>query len=233
MTGLLVSVRDAEEAREALRGGASVIDVKEPAAGSLGAASSDTIRQVVSAVAERAPVSVALGELLHETPPAVPDGVTFAKTGLSGIRSVADWGTRWQRRLRQLPTRVTPVAVLYADWRVAASPSPAELLPEADRAGCRVLLVDTFDKRGGNLFQHLPPATLRPWIEEARRRGWKVVLAGSLDLDSLASAVALRPDLIAVRGAASHPDRNGQVSAARVSELVVAIDELRKSRCFA
>ena len=36
MTGLLVSVRDAAEAEAALRGGATLIDVKEPRHGSLG-----------------------------------------------------------------------------------------------------------------------------------------------------------------------------------------------------
>ena len=36
MTGLLVSVRDGQEARAALDGGAAVIDVKEPLRGSLG-----------------------------------------------------------------------------------------------------------------------------------------------------------------------------------------------------
>ena len=35
--GLLVSVRNAAEATEALAGGASIIDVKEPLAGPLGA----------------------------------------------------------------------------------------------------------------------------------------------------------------------------------------------------
>ena len=39
MTGLLVSVRSASEARVALAAGVDVIDVKEPNRGSLGAAS--------------------------------------------------------------------------------------------------------------------------------------------------------------------------------------------------
>jgi uncharacterized protein (UPF0264 family) len=43
MTGLLVSVRDAAEAADALAGGADLIDVKEPNAGSLGAAGHPTL----------------------------------------------------------------------------------------------------------------------------------------------------------------------------------------------
>ena len=60
---LLVSVRDAAEAAAALAGGAALIDVKEPARGSLGRADAATIAAVVAAVGGRVPVSVALGEL--------------------------------------------------------------------------------------------------------------------------------------------------------------------------
>jgi len=40
---LLVSVRDASEARAALAGGAGIIDAKEPLNGPLGAVSSDVL----------------------------------------------------------------------------------------------------------------------------------------------------------------------------------------------
>ena len=61
--GLLVSVRSAPEARAACRGGATVIDVKEPARGPLGRADAPTWRAVRAVVPEAVPVSVALGEL--------------------------------------------------------------------------------------------------------------------------------------------------------------------------
>jgi dihydroneopterin aldolase len=63
MTKLLVSVRDAAEADDAVAAGAHLIDVKEPRAGSLGAAPLEVIEQVIRAVAGRRPVSAAFGEL--------------------------------------------------------------------------------------------------------------------------------------------------------------------------
>jgi hypothetical protein len=75
MTRLLVSVRNAWEAGEALAGGADLIDVKEPRRGSLGAASPATwldVRQALSRAALKeepqtgsVPLSAALGELLE------------------------------------------------------------------------------------------------------------------------------------------------------------------------
>ena len=62
--GLLVSVRNADEARIALAGGADVIDVKEPIADRWGRPTR-TVADVVAAVGERAPISMAVGELLE------------------------------------------------------------------------------------------------------------------------------------------------------------------------
>jgi uncharacterized protein (UPF0264 family) len=53
---LLVSVRDAAEAVEALAGGADWIDLKEPQRGPLGAVDAVTARDVVHVVAGRVPV---------------------------------------------------------------------------------------------------------------------------------------------------------------------------------
>ncbi len=59
---LLVSVRSVEEVREALVGGAHIIDIKEPSRGALGAADADVIRAVAAEVPPSIPVSVALGD---------------------------------------------------------------------------------------------------------------------------------------------------------------------------
>ena len=60
---LLVSVRSTAEAEAALRGGADIIDIKEPARGPLGMAPPEVCGSIVQRVAGRAPVSAALGEL--------------------------------------------------------------------------------------------------------------------------------------------------------------------------
>jgi uncharacterized protein (UPF0264 family) len=101
--GLLVSVRNAEEALAALEGGADVIDVKEPDRGPLGPADATTIREVVAAVRGRVPVTAALGELIdllsangRAELPEIPDGVELFKLGLAGCAGLADWRTDWR-----------------------------------------------------------------------------------------------------------------------------------------
>ncbi|MFM7109040.1 MAG: (5-formylfuran-3-yl)methyl phosphate synthase, partial [Planctomycetaceae bacterium] len=62
-SGLLVSVRDAAEAIEAVAGGAAIVDVKDPARGPLGGPSPAVAAAVAAVVAGRTPWPLACGEL--------------------------------------------------------------------------------------------------------------------------------------------------------------------------
>src|SRR5262245_3023473 len=137
MTRLIVSVRNAAEARAAWAAGVHLIDIKEPLRGSLGAADGPIVRGVMAALPSNATVSVALGELLEvESPLSSNDlyGVAFAKLGLAGCVARNDWQTLWQDRMRLLPDGVQRVAVVNADAKAAGPPLP-DVLSLAVEAG--------------------------------------------------------------------------------------------------
>ncbi len=228
--GLLVSVRDATEALAALAGGADVIDVKEPERGSLGAAETTTIAAVVRAVNGRAPVTAAAGELIdfaHAPQAPIPAGVSLFKIGLAGCGSVANWQSRWKEMIAIMwPHADAPrhaVAVAYADWRIADAPQPVEVFRAAVDFRCPALLIDTWNKSAGPLFDHWSGQELRRFVQFVRSQKLLVVLAGSLVGESLVAAARLRPDLLAVRTAACDAGRAGHVSRDRVASLRKAI----------
>lgn len=225
MTRLLVSVRDAAEAHIALRGGADLIDVKEPLRGALGAADPEQVAEVLAAVDGQVPVSVALGELLSQPIRPALAGLSFVKWGLAGAADRADWVAGWRQAMSELPQSVSPVAVMYADWQTAHSPTPREFLAECRTGGMRVLLIDTFDKSGGSLLEVWPISELRPFVAAARDLGMMIVLGGSLSLACLPAALTLKPDYIAVRGAVCRGGREGTIDEARVRELRIALDQ--------
>ena len=103
MTGLLVSVRDVEEATDVLRAGVDIVDVKEPTDGSLGAASPQVWQQVVDQLAGSVPVSLALGELrdeaLGQRLAGIPAGTAYVKIGLAGCQHEAGWRNRWREEI--------------------------------------------------------------------------------------------------------------------------------------
>lgn len=236
MTRLLVSVRSVVEAREALEAGVDLIDLKEPARGSLGPVDAQTIADVVAAIGGRAPLSAAAGELrdIDNAEPGatcslqhLPDGIAYAKLGLAGCAGWADWPRRWAQWIERLPETVAPVAVVYADWREAAAPAPEEILTHAAALGCRAVLIDTAGKSHGDLLHHFPRAELRRFAAEIRGAGLLSVLAGSLSWESLASVLDLQPDYVAVRGAVCCGDRTGALDARRVRQWV---ERLRGTR---
>jgi hypothetical protein len=140
--GLLVSVRDAAEAVVAVSAGAAIVDVKEPRRGPLGRPPAEIVAAVAVAVEQRAPLTLACGELtagdeiaahvadvLRLLPPGVrpPNAVKAGPAGLS----LPAWRHAFGRLRDGLPLGIEAVAVAYADWRRAESPPPEALLAEA------------------------------------------------------------------------------------------------------
>ncbi len=219
MSGLLVSVRSAAEARAALAGGADLIDVKEPAHGPLGRASDDTIRSVIKAVALRVPVSAALGEWRDWANDPIPEGLAFVKWGLAGTRlDLTDGLSRLSR------AAANPVLVAYADSKLADSPDPGLLADWAIRLRFPVFLIDTFAKTGQTLLDWIDLPELRKIRTDLRAAGVKLALAGSLDADAIRRLKEVEPDWFAVRGAACEGGRDGAVSEKRVRGLKGEMD---------
>jgi uncharacterized protein (UPF0264 family) len=231
MTGLLVSVRNAHEAKAALAGGAALIDVKEPARGPLGRADDAVIAAVVREVAGRVPVSAALGELPAE-PPRLPQGLRYLKFGLAG------WAGRpWQAALRAIDRRTrneTPgcrvVAAAYVDHVKARSPSVEEVFTfvhGADRLyPDPVFLIDTWVKDGSTLLEWTAEDEVVKLCQRARSVGVGTALAGSLGCAEIERLRRARPDWFAVRGAACKGrQRNAIVEESEVRRLVRLLSE--------
>ncbi len=224
--GLLVSVRDGDEAAEALAGGCAIIDVKEPLAGPLGAAAPATVAAIAAIVSNSSPWTLACGELLDAAADAeagrrralafVADvcqklaaapAPAAVKVGLSGAV-----GTPWREALggiaAGLPAGTGLVAVAYADWQRCRAPNLEDLVVAAAAIGCRGVLVDTFDKVGPGLFGQADRDTIGRWVTLAHAAGLPIALAGKLGLDDVASAVAVGADVVGVRSVACRAGRS-------------------------
>lgn len=225
-TKLLVSVRSAAEAELALGAGADLIDIKEPSRGALGAADPEVWEKIRGVVYGRAPMSVALGELLAapiEKLATEAGGVLFAKIGLAGCQSATGWIARFGRVIAKLPGDVQPVPVAYADWRAADAPAPFVALTLAARCSSRMLLIDTFEKTRGGLLEQFSWEALAELAELAKSARVELALAGSLDADSIERLLPLRPAYIGVRGAVCRGGRSGAVDPALVKSLAELI----------
>jgi len=217
---LLVSVVSVAEARAALRGGADVIDVKDPSRGALGAPSPAVVAEIVAEVGAAAPVSVALGDLpsdaaLTAAQISAARGAAFVKAGLRGD---VDSAVAQLTALRDLAGPETGVvAAAYADAERCDALPPSVLPEVVARAGIAGALVDTCVKDGRGLYTWLTPAELENLI--ARTPGTFAV-AGQLGLDELTRVDA---DFVGVRSAVCGGDRTGMLDAELVAQAQRAI----------
>ena len=229
MPRLLVSVRNAPEAQIAVEEGVQLIDVKEPRSGSLGAAPSESIRQVADICGQTVLLSVALGELLETPQVYLPANVlpAFVKCGLSGCGQRPHWSDLWKKRMERHAELA--VAVVYADWKTANAPSSAAVVKHAVEVGCRTVLLDTFDKSKGSLLQHMTLEEIHCWIATVRKWGMKAVVAGSLTQSLIVPLLMGGADCVALRGAACRGSRSGSLDRDKLRQLVREADSLNVS----
>lgn len=238
--GLLVSVRDAVEAAAAAAGGAAFIDVKDPARGPLGAAEPETAAACGAACGGR-PWTLACGELTDGDPAdAVRRTIELAgdarpvaaKAGCAGL-TCERWRAAFAAFAHRLPAGVEAVPVAYADWPRAAAPDPRDLIAAAADVGCRVVVLDTFDKAApGILSAEGGRERVADWIERSHGAGLRVAVAGRLTLAEIPVAQDLGADIVAVRSAACGGDRFARVQRRLVAAATLAFDRRRPAATF-
>jgi (5-formylfuran-3-yl)methyl phosphate synthase len=213
---LLVSVTDAHEARVAVGGGVDIVDVKNPAEGSLGAPAPGVIERVRSVVPPERPVSAAIGDLPNLPGTAALAALGAARAGAAYVK-VGLWGTSTTDEAvavlgaarDAVDGRATVVAAAYAD----AERAPGAALPHgalveaARRAGVGGCLLDTAVKDGRGLFDWIGPEALAAVVAEAHAAGLEVALAGALRPADLDAVRATGADIAGVRAAACRDGR--------------------------
>jgi (5-formylfuran-3-yl)methyl phosphate synthase len=215
---LLVSVKDRQEAAEAVAAEIDWLDLKNPLHGPLGPVDECTARDIADWLPSNIPLSAAGGELLQwlaaedGNPWTGPAGIGWIKLGLSGCGALPNWPDLWRQANKTIQNAGKQlVAVIYADWRQANAPAPAEILGHVSQGRFQFLLVDTFEKTGGTVLDHLPPDKLGSILRKVQQMSIHTVVAGGLSVRNLSRLTSLPIDLLAIRGAACTAGRNSPV----------------------
>lgn len=229
LTSLLVSVKDLSEALVALKGGADILDVKNPAEGSLGAGFPWVIAQIKSA-SRPIPVSAAIGDF-PDLPGsaalaafgALKAGADIVKIGLKGpkdLDSASYLVKQVVKSVKGAKNSAKVVVCAYGDHLRARTIDPALVPRLAGEAGADVAMIDTAVKDGRALTDFLSMSDLEEFIEDAHSRGLWSALAGSLGFEEVRALKKLNPEVIGVRGAVCEgQDRRGTLSLELVRRL--------------
>jgi (5-formylfuran-3-yl)methyl phosphate synthase len=211
MTLLLASVTDTQEAEIALAHGADIIDVKDVRSG-FGAADPTLVAATVDAMGRQRPVSavIASREMEPQTVLRAADalagvGASYIKIGLYPDPKRRDC----IRALSALAGKVRLIGVMFAD----REPDEALVAVMVDN-GFYGVMVDTFEKNRGRLFDHMDIAAIGHFTDQARSAALMVGLAGSLEPPDIPRLLLARPDVLGFRRAlCTTEDRTSQLSA--------------------
>lgn len=221
---LLVSVREASEALDAMAGGADWIDLKEPLKGPLGIVSAKVALEIVTTVRNHNYLSAALGELIDWESSHAHELLNFpeiavVKIGLASCSNL-DWQRQWVEVFSQAQIASKKLAaVIYADWEAAEAPFPEEVIDCIGRVGGEYLLIDTWCKSGPSTLELLGVKKLSNILLMAQNIGLTTVVAGKIRLEDISVISSLPVHIIAVRGAVCSLGREDRLKLELVREF--------------
>jgi len=233
---LMVSVQNVEEALEAERGGADVVDVKNLQEALVGSGHPSVVHQVRSQIAAENHVSVTLGVV-----PSQPGTVAMAAYAAAVLNATSvkvgfcntDYSTAVevlvQARQAMEGFNTKLVGSLFADNPLYDGLDPHLIVQLAKDGQCDGFLIDTLTKDGRNLFDFIPEAKLKEMVLEGKELGMSTALSGHLRIEDLDELARINPDIVGVRGAVcSNGDRGHAVAWEAVAEFKRQLD-MRKS----
>ncbi len=228
---VLISIRSLEEVLPAIRGGADIIDLKNPNEGSLGAAFPWIISEIRN-YNKNMKLSVAIGDMPNlpgtaslSALGAASCGADIIKVGLLGPQSVEDGIfllKKVVKAVKDYDPNILVVGAGYADSSSFNGIDPMKIPIVCRTAGADFAMLDTLSKEGTTLFNFLNLTELKLFVNQGHKLGLLCALAGSLKLEHIKTIHQLGTDVIGFRGAAcSGNDRkSGVVTFERVKKIM-------------
>jgi (5-formylfuran-3-yl)methyl phosphate synthase len=222
MTGMLASVNSLEEARLVLVENVDIIDLKNPALGSLGGLDIDLVRKIVTIINGKRPVSATIGDLPMQ-PELIFNAVTeMAETGVNFIK-IGFFASENQdqviAKLALLTSKINLIAVLFADTN-----PDFELIDKLKTAGFKGIMLDTQDKAKGSLTEVLAKTEIERFVNYVKSTNIICGLAGSLKLEDIPILLPYQPDYLGFRGAlCDKHQRAGRLNVQSVQAIKQAI----------
>ena len=235
---LLISPINTQEAREAIEGGADIIDVKNPKEGSLGANFPWVIKNIREITPKDMQVSATLGDVPYKpgtvslaAAGAVVSGADYIKVGLYGTKNYSQALEVMEnvvKAVHEFNEDATIVASGYADAHRVGAVDPMEIPRAAADSGADLAMVDTAIKDGKTLFDFMNEEKISTFTTEIHDYGLKSALAGSVTREQLPLLAELGCDVAGVRGAACvGGDRNsGHIHHEAVASLKQLVQNL-------
>jgi (5-formylfuran-3-yl)methyl phosphate synthase len=233
---LMVSAQNLEEALEAERGGADIVDIKNLQEAMVGSGHPMLAREVRARIPAEKHVSVTLGVVPNQPGTVAMAVYAAAQLEASSVKVgfvKAEYETAVEvlreARAALAGSETKLIGSLFADNHLFGGLDPHLVVQMCREGQCDGLLIDTLTKDGRNLFDFMTEAELREVVIQGKLAGMSTALSGHLQIDDLDELARINPDIVGVRGAVcSTGDRNRAVAWEAVARFKRELDR-RKS----
>ena len=230
---LMVSVQDLYEAKQALKGGADIVDVKNLQEALVGSAHPNVVKQIRDEVPSAHHASVTLGvvpDQIGTVSMAVYAAGTLDATSVKVGFMVSEYSVALETLLAAKEalagTQTKLIGSLFADNLLYDGGIDPDLMVKLAKEGqCDGFLIDTLVKDGRNLFDFVPEERLKEMVLEGKELGMSTALSGHLKMSDLDELSRVNPDIVGVRGAVCQKgDRDSRVHWESVADFKKQLD---------
>jgi len=229
----MVSVQDLYEAKQALKGGADIVDVKNLQEALVGSAHPNVVKQIRDEVPSAHHASVTLGvvpDQIGTVSMAVYAAGTLDATSVKVGFMVSEYSVALETLLAAKEalagTQAKLIGSLFADNLLYDGGIDPDLMVKLAKEGqCDGFLIDTLVKDGRNLFDFVPEERLKEMVLEGKELGMSTALSGHLKMSDLDELSRVNPDIVGVRGAVCQKgDRDSRVHWESVADFKKQLD---------
>ena len=230
---LMVSVQDLYEAKQALKGGADIVDVKNLQEALVGSAHPNVVKQIRDEVPSAHHASVTLEvvpDQIGTVSMAVYAAGTLDATSVKVGFMVSEYSVALETLLAAKEalagTQTKLIGSLFADNLLYDGGIDPDLMVKLAKEGqCDGFLIDTLVKDGRNLFDFVPEERLKEMVLEGKELGMSTALSGHLKMSDLDELSRVNPDIVGVRGGVCQKgDRDSRVHWESVADFKKQLD---------
>ena len=217
MSKILASIKDLSEAKILMDTDIDIIDLKDPSKGALGRLKKNDIEIIVNFINKKKLTSSTVGDLPNDKELISKNVNEISLTNVDFIK-IGVYNNDYIKTLCNIKSSKKLIAVFFADRFLPTKDEIRDL----KNSGFSGVMVDTSNKKSGNLFNHVTYSQINNFLTVAKNINLLTGIAGSINKTHIGEIIKLNPNYMGFRGALCENNtiRSSNISVINVNNIV-------------
>ena len=222
MSKILASIKDLSEAKILMGTDIDIIDLKDPSKGALGRLKKNDIEIIVNFINKKKLTSSTVGDLPNDKELISKNVNEISLTNVDFIK-IGVYDNDYIKTLCNIKSSKKLIAVFFADRFLPTKDEIRDL----KNSGFSGVMVDTSNKKSGNLFNHVTYSQINNFLTVAKNINLLTGIAGSINKTHIGEIIKLNPNYMGFRGALCENNtiRSSNISAINVNSIVKLVKD--------